>query len=98
MDNVRKFVPLGSILMLKKGVHRVMVVGYCAQIDTDINAGFYDYIGCLFPEGLFGTENNFVFNHEDIKEVFHLGYVDDEVIQFQDRLKKYLKDKLGKDV
>ncbi|MBR6516458.1 MAG: DUF4176 domain-containing protein [Bacilli bacterium] len=91
MDNYPKYLPLGTILMLKGGKHRVMIVGYCAKLQVDKKAPFYDYIGCLFPEGIFTTEETLVFNHPDIEKIYHLGYVDDEVKKFDFKLKEIMK-------
>lgn len=87
MNNYEKYLPLGTVVMLKKGRHRAMVVGYCAKLAEDANAPFYDYIGCLFPEGIFTTEQTMVFNHDDIDKIYYMGYVDDEVKEFQKKLK-----------
>lgn len=86
MNNNEKYLPLGTILNLKTGRHKVMVVGYCAKLAEDPKAPFYDYIGCMFPEGIFTTEQSLVFNHCDIKEIYHLGFVDDEVKEFNKKL------------
>ena len=94
---MEKYLPLGSVLMLKKGKHKVMVVGYCAQISSDDNAPFYDYIGCLFPEGIFTTEQTMVFNHSDIDKIEYLGYVNQEVTVFNEKLKQIMKKMYNKE-
>lgn len=90
MNDYEKYLPLGSVLMLKNGKHRVMVVGYCAKVD-DENSPFYDYIGCFFPEGIFTTEQSMVFNHVDIDKIFHIGFVDEEVKALNAKLKEIMK-------
>lgn len=97
LEKYPKFLPLGTILMLKSGKHRVMVVGYCAKLQNGKDAPFYDYIGCLFPEGIFTTEESLVFNHENIEKIYHLGYVDDEVKKLDFKLKEVMKNMFNKE-
>lgn len=90
MNKYDKYLPLGTVAMLKNGKHRVMVVGYYAKLEDDENAPFYDYIACLFPEGIFTTETTMAFNHEDIEKIYYMGYVDKEVKDFQVKLKEVI--------
>lgn len=85
-----KFLPLGSVVMLKNGKHRAMIIGYGAKIAEDDTATVYDYIGCLFPEGVFTTDESMVFNHTEIKTIYYMGLVDEEVNQFHARLKEVI--------
>ena len=91
MNNNEKYLPLGTVVMLHKGRHRAMIVGYCAKILDTPDAPYYDYIGCLFPEGIFTNESSMVFNHSDIKEIYHLGFVDEETRQFHNKLNQVMK-------
>lgn len=91
MNNYEKYLPLGTVAMLKNGKHRVMIIGYGARLEADENAPYYDYIGCLFPEGLFTTEQTLVFNHNEIDKIYHIGYVDNEVKEFDKKLKEVMK-------
>ncbi len=38
----------------------------------------WDYIGCLYPEGNINEEYMYLFNHDQIDKVFHMGFEDDE--------------------
>lgn len=91
MEKHEKFLPLGSVVMLEKGRHRAMIVGYGVKLQSDNITSVYDYMGCLFPEGIFTTEESMAFNHSDIKEVYHLGLVDDEVKKFHIKLNEAMK-------
>jgi hypothetical protein len=91
MNKFEKYLPLGTVAMLKNGKHRVMIVGYCARIESDEDAPFYDYMGCMFPEGIFTTEQTLVFNHENINKIYYMGYVDTESKKFQTKLKEIIK-------
>ena len=43
----------------------------------------FDYIACLYPEGNIKQDLAILFNHEDIKEVIHAGYADEDKEKFQ---------------
>lgn len=85
-----KFLPIGSVVMLKGGKKRVMVTGFCS-VDEKDKEKVYDYAGCLYPEGMITSNQTLLFNHEQIEEVFHLGLSDDEEKQFKEKLNTVLK-------
>ena len=91
MVNYEKYLPLGIRVMLKNGKHKAMIIGYCAKLESDENAPFYDYIGCLFPEGIFTFEEALVFNHSNIEKIHYMGYIDAEVRKFDKKLKEIMK-------
>ncbi|MBE5801775.1 MAG: DUF4176 domain-containing protein [Clostridiales bacterium] len=70
---IEGLLPVGSVVMLKEGTHRVMIIGYCQRLVNEPEK-LYDYVGCLFPEGFLNAERNFLFNREQIDQVFHFGY------------------------
>ena len=45
-----KYLPIGTVVMLKGGTKRVMISGFCA-IDGENVKNMYDYSGCVYPEG-----------------------------------------------
>lgn len=87
-----KFLPLGTVVLLKKGVHKVMIIGYGVQ-DSKNPKKYFDYMACMFPEGVLSLENSFAFNHEDIKTIYHLGFEDESVKEFNRKMKE-VADKL----
>ena len=77
MVSVNTLLPIGSVVLLSNGKKRLMIFGI-RQTDG-VNAELvYDYIGVIYPEGNIGIKSQFLFNHEDIKEVFFRGYEDIE--------------------
>lgn len=76
--------PNGSIVLLKGGNKRLMIYGR-KQITGDEET-MYDYLGVFYPEGYINEEYTYVFNHVDIIDVIHEGYVDEEEIEFQEIL------------
>lgn len=82
---MKKYLPLGSIVLLKNGTKRVMIYGRKQlQMGTDKE---WDYIACLYPEGNISEEYMYLFNHDQIDKVFFVGYQDEDEKNF---LEKYL--------
>lgn len=80
-----KFLPIGTVVMLKGGKKRIMITGFCS-INEQQEDKIYDYSACLYPEGIVTSNQTLLFDHEQIEEVFHLGLSDDEEQQFKDKL------------
>lgn len=85
MEEIKKYLPIGSVVMLKNGKKRLMITGY-AQIDIQKVTQVYDYCGCLFPEGVISTRNTMLFNHTDIAKIFCIGFSDDEQKEYNKKL------------
>ena len=49
-----KYLPIGTVVMLKGGKKRAMITGFCA-ISEDNKDKIYDYSGCLYPEGFISS-------------------------------------------
>ena len=87
-----KFLPIGSVVMLKGGEKRVMVIGYLPMPDDDDLDKIYDYVGCIYPEGLISTDEILVFNHDQVDKVYSIGYKDEEEEKFQESIKEVEKE------
>ncbi len=84
---IKKLLPIGSVVLLKNGKKRVMIFGIK---QTDNSTGKeYDYISVLYPEGNMGEAGQFLFNHSDIEKVFFQGYTDTEREEFIEKLEEY---------
>lgn len=81
-----QLLPLGSIVVLNSGFKKLMIIG--RKILQGENEKFYDYLGCLYPEGDIGDEYKFIFNHEDIDKIVFKGYEDEEEEAFKKALAK----------
>ncbi len=81
LERYPKYLPLGSIVILKKGWKKIMIMGFL-PIDMDSKEEIYDYLGCLYPEGIVRTDINILFNHEDIKQIIAIGLKDQEQEEF----------------
>lgn len=90
--NLKKYLPIGTVVMLKGGKKRVMITGFCCVDDNDDKNKdkVYDYCGLLYPEGYVFKNQMFLFDHVQIEKIFYLGLNDDENKQFQEKLSNYL--------
>ena len=86
-DKFKKYLPLGSVVLMKEAKKRVMITGYCVK-SPDSGEKVWDYIGCLWPEGMITPEKNLLFDHENIHRIFAIGYSDDEQKSFMRLLDK----------
>lgn len=84
-----KYLPIGTVVMLKEGKKRAMITGFCA-ISEDNKDKIYDYSGCLYPEGFISSNQTLLFDHEQIDKVYHMGLIDDEEKNFKIKLKELL--------
>ena len=84
-----KFLPIGTVVLLNGGTKRVMILGFYSHAIG--KKEIYDYTGCFYPEGLVNSNELFLFNHDQIVNVYHYGYICDDEIDFKNRLKEAIK-------
>lgn len=90
MENIKeKYLPIGTVVMLKNGKKRVMITGFCC-VDNDDTSKMYDYCACLYPEGTVSSDKNMMFDHNQIEKVYAEGYSDDEEKLFKEKLQAAL--------
>ncbi len=80
-----KYLPIGTVVLLKGGTKKVMINGFCAVTEAKKNKVF-DYRGCPFPEGVLQSSGVALFDHDQISEIVHMGFKNDESINFLDKL------------
>ena len=81
----KRLLPIGSVVVLKGGTKKAMITGYCAVVEENPDE-MYDYRACPYPEGIMMSEGTALFNHDQIDEVVHTGFENDESIDFIDKL------------
>lgn len=87
-----KYLPIGSVVKLKDGEKNLMITGFLQYEDNkDEKKEIYDYCGCLYPEGIITSTDNYLFNHSQIEEIAHVGLVNDEEKEFKNKLTEALK-------
>lgn len=87
-----KYLPIGTVVMLKNGKKRIMITGFCSRNGNDLNK-VYDYNGCLYPEGLYDSKQVLLFDHKQIEKIYHMGLVDKEEQEFKVKLEKMIEEK-----
>ena len=83
--NLGKYLPIGTVVLLRGGKKRLMITGFCS-LDENNSSKLYDYSGCLYPEGVIESKNMALFNHNQIEKIFYLGYSDLEEKNFKKEL------------
>lgn len=86
-SNYEKFLPIGSVVLLKGGTKKAMITGFCS-VASEEKTKIYDYTGCIYPEGYLDFDQVCLFDHDQIEKVYHLGYIDDEEKSFKEELKE----------
>ena len=90
MNNIEeKFLPLGTVVLLKGASKRIMITGF-APVDMNDTNTMYDYCACLYPEGIVKSDQNAVFNHDQIDKIYYMGYKDEEELEFKKNLNELL--------
>lgn len=84
--NYEKYLPIGTVVLLKEGSKKIMIIGFCAMAKKD-DKTIYDYSGCLYPEGLLTSDQTLLFNHNQIEKIYHIGFHDDDDKKFKENLK-----------
>lgn len=85
--NVENLFPIGTVVLLNEGTKKLMIIG----ILQESQGKRYDYMGVTYPEGFMGPEYMFLFNQEDIQNVFYLGFMDSEYQIFRANLVKHIE-------
>ncbi len=87
MENESKFLPIGTIVLLKGGKKELMITSYCIfptgklvvdGNEVDSKGIMYEYGACTYPEGIINSDQILGFNHDQIEKVCHMGYETDE--------------------
>lgn len=102
-----RFLPIGSVVLLKEGKKELMITSYCIipggevydkNGKVDVQKGqMFDYGACLYPEGMIKSDQMYAFNHEQIDKICFKGYVTDkqkEISKVLNNGLKSYKDKL----
>ena len=75
--------PIGSVVLIGNSVKKVMIVGVCQKGGQEKK--LYDYTGVIFPEGFLDAKKMFLFNHDQISQIYALGYQDAEQLAFKEK-------------
>lgn len=84
---MKEFLSIGTVVLLKGTSKKIMIIGRVQICEKKA----YHYSGVLYPEGYVGKDALYVFNEEDIEQVFHRGMEGEE----EDACQKRLYEKLN---
>lgn len=85
--NMDKYLPIGTICILKNYQKKVMIVGFFS-VEYAGTVKMYDYKGCDYPEGLLLSNKTQSFNHSDIENIVYMGYKDEFYEAFNNNITK----------
>lgn len=80
-----KYLPIGTVVLLKGGRKRAMITGFCS-VAQENQEKIYDYSGCVYPEGYLSSNQVCLFDHDQIDKIFFVGYEDEEEKMFKEKL------------
>lgn len=69
--------PIGSIVRLKNGDIKLMILNRAPLYNQDGVIGYFDYSACMYPTGKVEEQVHF-FNRENIEEIYFEGYKDEQ--------------------
>lgn len=91
MKDIKKLLPIGTVVAIKGGLKKVMIIGLLQTIHTDEEeVRTFDYIGVVYPEGFLNLETMILFNHDLILDIVFKGYENPE----REEMIQALSDKL----
>ncbi len=85
------YLPLGSVLTVKRGIQKLIIVGRGLNVTTEDGTTFYDYAAVSYPVGLTGDRVAY-FSHTAVDMVLFRGYDDDDNRIFTEQLNKYVEE------
>lgn len=80
-----KFLPIGTVVILKGGTKKIMITGYCVETIAKKDK-IFDYRGCPYPTGVLESAGVALFDHNQIKEICYKGFVNEESVNLSDKL------------
>jgi len=79
-----KYLPIGTIILLKDNISMYMIVGYFNEKKDNAN----DYICVPFPYGLMAVDVLKNCKHDDIDSILFFGYKNDKYIEMNEKMKR----------
>ncbi len=94
-----RYLPIGTVVMLKKGRTPVMITSFCVY-PKENKGSIYDYGACPYPQGILNPDVVHAFNHDRIEKILHMGYETDDSKKMSELLNKGIdayKEKVAKE-
>jgi len=83
-DNI---LTIGTVVKVKNIEPYIMIIGY-SIIKNNI---CFDYMGCIYPNGMSNTGEELIFNGNTIEEIIFNGYSDELEKQFKEKYSKMIE-------
>lgn len=77
----KNLLPIGSVVKLEGGERFVMIIGRIVLAQGNDN--IFDYVGCLYPEGMAKDDNLTFFNRDNIEQIYFIGYQDEQELTYR---------------
>lgn len=81
---IHGLLPIGSVVLIGNSEKKVMIIGVC-QRSAKERERIWDYSGVIYPEGFLDPQKMFLFDNEQITQIFALGYQDAEQLAFKQK-------------
>ena len=91
MEERIEYLPLGSIVLLKGGLQKLMIISRAVNVQNNDMIYFFDYAAVAYPDGLISDQLAY-FNMEMISRVVFRGYSDIDDDNAVDNINMYIKD------
>ncbi|MCF0260284.1 MAG: DUF4176 domain-containing protein [Erysipelotrichaceae bacterium] len=85
---IKDLLPVGSVVLLKDGTKKLSIMGILQSAPEAEKV--FDYMAVPYPEGFMDTSKTYLFNHEQIRDIVHLGPSDEEREKFMEGLSNIL--------
>ena len=92
---MKSYFPIGTVVLLKDANKKLMIIGIAQkQLGTE---KIWDYAGCVFPEGYLAPDKVLLFDHEQIEQIYMIGYQDKEQLEFLAKVSAYMQENKKED-
>lgn len=85
---MKEIIPIGSIVYLKNGSQKLMILNRGCKLQQNDEEVFFDYSAAIYPLGM-NPEKIYYFNQEDIDKVVFEGYRDEDEERFVELYNKW---------
>ncbi|MCR5105384.1 MAG: DUF4176 domain-containing protein [Eubacterium sp.] len=77
----KNLLPIGSVVKLAEAERDVMICGRI--VVPDGRTEIYDYVGCVYPEGISRSDDMVFFNRDSIELLLFVGFQDTQELTYR---------------
>jgi hypothetical protein len=92
MENEKKLLPVGSVVYLKGGTMKLIVLSQGRLLKKngeDEKPTYFDYMAGVHPFGLESPERLVYFDKKDIDKVVFTGYSDEDNVRYDEMINEW---------